>query len=52
MHWHYAAYAAYELIDDTGRDAGVGFTPSTSAQTVNGQKTGVRLQRRAVGRLL
>ncbi|OSX68322.1 hypothetical protein BU14_3011s0001, partial [Porphyra umbilicalis] len=40
MHWHYAAYAAYELIDDTGRDAGVGFTPSTSAQTVNGQKTG------------
>ncbi|GAB0492065.1 hypothetical protein MMPV_003324 [Pyropia vietnamensis] len=40
MHWHYAAYAAYELIDETGRDAGVGFTPSTSAQSVNGQKTG------------
>lgn len=42
MHWHYAAYATYGLIDETGRDAGVGFTPSTSAQSVNGQKTGVR----------
>ncbi|KAK1868906.1 hypothetical protein I4F81_011388 [Pyropia yezoensis] len=40
MHWHYAAYATYGLIDETGRDAGVGFTPSTSAQSVNGQKTG------------
>eukprot|EP00170_Pyropia_yezoensis_P007491 contig_30727_g7514 len=41
MHWHYAAYATYELIDETGRDAVVGFTPSTSAQSVNGQKPGI-----------